>query len=292
MNRPPVLAALLCLVAAAAEPQLPDQLQGWTAAAPSRRYPPAGFYDYMDGGAEVYLAYGARSLLARSYNKAGERPVNAAVFEMGSAAGAYGVFSFERVDASAGIGQDSEYGGGLLRFWHGRYFVFVQAEQESPAARDLAFALGRALLPALGPAGAAPALARALPAEGQRPLSLRFTLGAQFLASMEPRLADNALGLPERAEAALAAYPAEGKGARLLLARYADPESARKGLAAFLSARAPVPWKPGTPVSGEGGWSLVEQHGAVALLVLDAADAAAARRLADRGRIRLQEVQP
>lgn len=288
----PALAALLGLAAVAAEPALPGQLNGWSAREPTRRYTPATLYDYMDGGAEVYLAYGARSLQARSYEKPGERPVNLAVFDMGTSAGAFGVFTFERVDGAAGIGQDSEYGGGMLRFWHGRFFVFVQAEQESPAARDCVLALGRALLPGLGAAGEIPALARALPGEGQRPLSLRFTLGPQFLASMEPRLADNALGLPARSEAALASYPGDGPGARVLLARYADPAAAQPGFGAFLAARAPVPWKPGRPVQGEAGWCCAELRGALAVLVLDAKDEASARRRMEICLARLKEVQP
>ncbi len=52
------------------------------------------------------------------------------LYKMASSADAYGVFTFERQDDPAGIGQGSEFGGGMLRFWKGTYFASVYAEGE------------------------------------------------------------------------------------------------------------------------------------------------------------------
>jgi len=63
-----------------------------------------------------------KSLQVQKYAKKDEPPIVFDLFEMDSPEGAFGAFTFEREDDEAGIGQGSEYGGGLLRFWRGGSF--------------------------------------------------------------------------------------------------------------------------------------------------------------------------
>ncbi len=62
---------------------------------------------------------------------------------MGSPAEAFGAFSCDRQDPGAGIGQESEYGGGLLRFWQGRYFVAITASADDQATSGAVLELGK-----------------------------------------------------------------------------------------------------------------------------------------------------
>jgi hypothetical protein len=137
---------------------------------------------------------------------------------MDAPAGAYGAFTFERQDEEAGVGKGSEYGGGLLRFWQGRFFGFVQAERETPASWAAVLALGKAVASGLGSRGEEPALVRALPDGDQRPRSLRFVRSPLLLQIVEPRAQGNPFGLPVQCEAVTARYGPKGAQERVLLA--------------------------------------------------------------------------
>jgi hypothetical protein len=277
---------------AGADRLIPAEFQGWRAAEPVQSYSPATVYDYMDGGAEVYLSYGMEGLQVRVFRRPGEPSITLNVFRMASPGAAFGAFTFERLDGPAGIGQDSEYGAGILRFWQGSHFVFIQAERETPACKTAILALGRLLADRLGMPGAAPRLPAALPAAGLRPLSVRYVLTPQLLTSMEAIAQDNAFNLPARCEGVAGRYGKPGDPERVLILRYGDAGGAQQGLAAFLKGRTPRPWILGQPTHGPSGWSCATAQGALAVLVLDAADAEAARARMIATCQRLKEVAP
>jgi len=56
--------------------------------------------------AELYLAYGFQNLTVRRFEKSNQPPLIVELYEMASSEDAYGVFSFEHQDETAGIGQD------------------------------------------------------------------------------------------------------------------------------------------------------------------------------------------
>ena len=115
---------------------LPSVVEGWTWDGRAQRYDARTVFDYIDGAGEMFLAYGFQQLTVRRFEKPGQPPLTLECYEMGSTEGAYGVFSFERQEPSVGIGQGSEFGGGLLRFWAGQYFISIFADGEGPAVES------------------------------------------------------------------------------------------------------------------------------------------------------------
>ena len=148
--------------------ELPSSVEGWSAEGPATVYDPQSIYSYIDGHAEVYLAYGMSRCLARRYTAPeGESDLVLDIFEMGSPADAYGVFTHDTDGEPVGIGDGSLYRYGWLSFWQDRFFVSLMAEGESERAEQAVLELGRAvaaLLPATG--SSAPAIVSALPAAG------------------------------------------------------------------------------------------------------------------------------
>lgn len=252
---------------------IPSTFEGWTAEGTLQSYDRKSIYDYMDGGAEVYLAYGLQTLWVRTYAKAQETPITLNLFEMEAPGGAYGAFTFEREDDEAGIGQGSEYGAGILRFWQGPFFVFVQAERESIAARAAILDLGKMLASRLGPPTTPPTLPKALPSDGLRPLSVRYVLSPQLLESVERAGTGNALGLPQRCEAVVARYGKPGNPERVLVARLPNAKAAAASVLGFLKGQA---LGSGKPYKSDAGWCAAESAGVFAVLVLDARDGEAA----------------
>jgi hypothetical protein len=269
---------------------IPGSVRGWEAEGKAVTYDTRTVFEYLDGGAEVYLAYGMKTVSALKYVRTGEPSINLSLFEMEESEGAFGAFTYERLDAGADIGQGSEYGAGMLRFWQGCFFVFIQAEQVTPASGDAVLTLGRTLASGLAGEGKLPALISALPQEGLRPLTVRYVISPLILKNLERTLDNNALGLPERTQAVMAHYGKPGNPERILLARYGGDSAAGKGVDEYLKNRNVQIRNPAEPFIGPGGWSLVAASGDCAVLILDSPDAASARKRFEDIHLRLKEI--
>ena len=141
----------------------PATAEGWKWDGKEEIFQSRAIFDYIDGAGEVYLAYNFKNLIVRQFEKPGYPHIIAELYDMGSSNDAYGIFSLERQDEEAGVGQGSEFGGGLLRFWKGKFFVSVYADGEGPEAGKTVLSLGRAIANAIPLTGQAPKLISALP---------------------------------------------------------------------------------------------------------------------------------
>ncbi len=123
----------------------PSGAGGWNKTGEVVRYAGRQIFDYMDGAGEVFLAYNFKTLTVQRFEREAHPGLVAELYEMGGPADAFGVFSFDRQDPEAGIGQGSEFGGGLLRFWKGRHFVSVYGEGEGKEQEQAVLEIGRKL---------------------------------------------------------------------------------------------------------------------------------------------------
>lgn len=269
---------------------IPCSVKEWQAEGEAITYNTRTVFDYLDGGAEVYLAYGMKSVRALKYVCTGEPSIYLSIFEMEESDGAFGAFTYERLDAEAGIGQGSEYGGGMLRFWQGLHFVFVQAERESPASREAVLSVGKTLASRLGGEGRLPDLVGALPQEGLRPLTVRYVISPLVLKNLERTLDNNPLGLPQRTAAVMGRYWEPGNSERIFLACFPDEGAARRGVDAYLKTRPEAVHKPAEPYSGPDGWSIAAASGIHVVLILNAPDASTVRKQFEEINLKLKEI--
>ena len=240
---------------------IPAEVNGWKAVGADGVYDRKNLFDYIDGGAEVYLAYGFRQALTRRFEKRGQPAIVVDVFDMGSSEDAYGIFSFERESACVGIGQDSEYAAGLLRFWKGRFFICVLAERETSAAKRAVMALGKLIAQGIKSPGARPVILAMLPTRNLIATSVRYFHKKSGL-DYHYFLADkNILELGERTEALLAEYRTGTTKTRLLLVRYPDPEKASAAFDGFVAAYMPEARGTGIVRTEDGKWTAAKREG-------------------------------
>jgi hypothetical protein len=250
---------------------IPLRILDWPATGADRVYDSRTLYDYLDGGAEVYLAFDFREAFVRRYRSPSGEEIALDIYELGSSAEAFGVFSCDRQDPEAGIGQESEYGPGLLRFWQGRYFVALTASGDEQAAEAPILALGRAVAPLLGPDGERPQLLERLPRNGLKPdrtcyFHAPVSLNNRFFVS-----ADNILRLDKTTDCALAEYDSgSAENARLLLVRYPDPGSAAEAERTFRRSYLPEAGESGAAATENGTWVLVRRRFAFLTVVFEA----------------------
>jgi hypothetical protein len=220
---------------------LPSTVEGWTWDGKELQYDPRTLFDYIDGAGELYLAYGFQALRLRRFEKPNQPPLILEVYEMGSAADAYGVFSFERQDQEAGIGQGSEFGGGLLRFWKGKYFISINADGEGAETESAILAMGRGTAAAISTTDPEPQLVGLIPRKdaGLVETSVRY-LKSHVLLNQRFFIAhENILNMSRRTEAVLAQYGQGTRKSHLLLVRYPSPTEAGEAYRRFMKTYLP-----------------------------------------------------
>jgi hypothetical protein len=244
--------------------KIPKKIGGWEASGKDRAFNRQTLYDYMDGGAEVYLAFDFREAFSRKYAGPGGRELTLDIFDMGSSEEAFGAFSCDREDSGVGIGQESEFGPGLLRFWQGRYFVAIMASSDDETAAGAILELGKEAVKPLGLPGAKPDLVAFLPAESLRPERTSYfhsvvNLNNRFFVSSE-----NILRLGRSTDCVFAEYAAVGgEPACLLLIRYPDAGKASSARESFLAAYLPQAGPEGLAQTENKKWaaaSVRENH--------------------------------
>ena len=254
---------------------VPDRIQDWTATGEDARYDRATLFDYMNGGAEVYLAFDFREVFVRRFRRGEDEELSLDIYDMGSPAEAFGVFSCDREDEEAGIGQGSEYGFGLLRFWKGRHFVSIMAGAEGEDVDRAVLELGRAVDRILMEEGPEPEILKMLPQTGLRPdrtslFHSNVNLNNRFFIA-----AENILKLDRETDCVFAEYgPPDEEPVNLLIVRYPDVSLAQSAHRSFLESYMPESAGTGMAQTEDGRWTLARITDSVISIVFGAQDEA------------------
>ncbi len=273
------------------EISLPSEAGGWKWDGKEMNYNSRTIFDYMDGAAELYLAYRFQSLAVRRFEQPGQPPLMVEAFEMGSPEDAYGVFSIERQDEDAGIGQGSEFGGGLLRFWKGKYFVSIYGEGESSEAQPVILRLGRELASSIKMSGPTPGLIHYLPdgfvAKSVRYLRNHVLLNQRFFIAHK-----NIFNLNRETEAVLAQYLQDKQKTHLLLIHYPTAKQAEGALQSFKKAYMPEALAQGRLETEDRKWTIAKRQKEFILVVFGAPALADADELIKGAEGKLREKGP
>ena len=225
----------------AQEIAMPSEAGAWKWDKKDMRYDSKTIFSYMDGAAELYRAYGFKNLTVRRFEKPSQPAITVELYEMDSSEDAYGVFSYEHQDETAGVGQGSEFGGGLLRFWKGKYFVSIYAEGEGREVESAVLEMARATANSITSAGAEPKLLSFIPGrdlglidKSARYIKSHILLNQKFFIAHQ-----NILNLSRKTEAVLAQYLQDNQKAQLLLIRYPDSKEAGDAYQSFMKVYLP-----------------------------------------------------
>ena len=263
------------------EVSLPTEAAGWKWDGKETKYNSKTLFSYIDGAAELYLAYGFQNLTVRRFEKSNQPPMILELYEMASSEDAYGVFSFEHQDEDAGIGQGSEFGGGLLRLWKGKYFVSIYAEGEGAEVESGILKMGRAAansIPATGPepklVGLIPGKDLGLVDKSVRYLKSHVLLNQRFFIAHQ-----NILNLSRKTEAVLAQYLQGKQKTHLLLIRYPDSKEAVDAYQSFMKAYLPDAKETDRSKTEDGKWTFAQQRNEFIIIVFGAPTEADAEAL-------------
>jgi hypothetical protein len=263
------------------EISLPSEAGGWKRDEKEMKYDSRTLFKYIDGAAELYLAYGFQNLTVRRFEKSNQPPLIVELYEMASSEDAYGVFSFEHQDETVGIGQGSEFGGGLLRFWKGKYFVSVYAEGEGAEIESGILKMGGAAansIPATGPepklVGFIPGKDLGLVDKSVRYLKSHVLLNQRFFVAHQ-----NILNLNRKTEAVLAQYLQDKQKTQLLLIRYPNVKEAGDAYQSFMKVYLPDDGGTDRSKTEDRKWTFARQRDEFVVIVFGAPTAVDAEAL-------------
>ena len=214
-------------VSGTVEPVMPTEVAGWRTIDDGQIYDTESIYAYIDGHAEVYMAYGMVRCLSRRYSgPEGEPDIVLDLFEQASPADAFGVFTHDRDGEEVEVGQGALFRHGWLSFWKGSWFGSVYAEGDSEASAEAVLALGRAAAETIEEIGEVPPLVAELPASGLDLRSVRFLHTQEILNGVVYLGYENALQFGPEVDAVVGRYQRPEGTAWLLLVDYPDDASA------------------------------------------------------------------
>ncbi|MGE5339968.1 MAG: DUF6599 family protein [Candidatus Omnitrophota bacterium] len=219
---------------------IPRQVREWKADGKDQVFDRKTIYRYIDGGAELYLTYDFRQVLSRKYIGPNNSEIILDIYDMGTSSDAFGIFTSEREDKDVGIGQGSEFGGGLLRFWKGSVFVSILNNGGNEKADQAVLELGKAVDDALPLQGPEPNLLKYLPDQNLDKTRIRYFHHALILDKHYFVANQNIFNLNSKTDCVLAEYPLTPKEPIvLLLIRFENFDQAKAAYDQFIKVYMP-----------------------------------------------------
>jgi hypothetical protein len=237
--------------------------------------------DYIDDTAELDSSFRVRTAFVRRYQNIDdpEEEIVLDLYDMGSSEEAFGIFSCEREDKDIGVGQASEYGDGLLRFWQDRFFVSLVSlsnDDLEPVMTEIA----RGVADAIVTTGPRPALVERLPKDGLAEDQVRFFHTMQCLNHHFFLSSENILALDANTTCVFTRYERKDETAHLLLVEYPTSQKAEAARDIFVKAFIPEAEDAGAARMQNGRWIVASSDRNYVVVVFDAPEDDWARNLA------------
>jgi hypothetical protein len=212
---------------------MPDGVEGYKLSEDSI-YTKDTVYDYLDGGAEIYLTYDFQAVLGKRYVHSDGSEIIFDMFDMGSPAEAFGIFSQEREGSPSDVGQGSDLTPGMLQFWKNRFYVSITATRMAENAKTAVMKLGRATASLIAGVGKKPDLLDLLPERGLDENRVRYMHSFMALRHHYNLGWKDILNMNGTVDAVLGEYSTAAGRSVLLILRYPDERAARMGADGYL----------------------------------------------------------
>lgn len=164
------------------------QIAKWSQTEKAQNYYPENLFEYINGAAEIYLAYDFQELIV-SQHKQDQSEMNVAVeiYNMGSEKNAFGIYSAERFSDNTFVdmGLQGYLEEGTLNFLIGQYYVKLLCFDCEGQSADVLKLFSQEIVNKVGGTSSFPLLVQKFPKEGLIPNTekyiLRNFMGYSFL---------------------------------------------------------------------------------------------------------------
>jgi hypothetical protein len=165
------------------------EVTGWRQSGEIQTFVPKTLFEYINGAADLYLAYDFQELKVAEYLNEKKASVIIEVYRHKATTHAFGIYSQERLsDANfLDIGAQGYVETNVLNFVEGPYYVKINSFNTGPDDREILVAFAKKVSETLGERGAIPSILSSFPEEGKKKNSEKFIsknfLGYSFLHS-------------------------------------------------------------------------------------------------------------
>jgi hypothetical protein len=217
---------------------LPDRFLDWRAA---ERLDFRGrqLYDYINGGAELYISYGLAGMTGCKYESDSLPQLTAEIYEMTSPANAYGVYTQSRDIEEHDFGQGSQSFHDFILFWKGRYFVIVNTQEVTDRSTAAVRSLAALIDSLITDTGTPPDIVADIPQTNLVPAGFLYFHHYIWLNAYYFIADHNLLNISDQTDAVLAKYIDGDRRACLLMVDYPDVDTAAAAFRQLVEKYAP-----------------------------------------------------
>ena len=192
-------AAFLCLIqgicnpteasSSGGKPFVFPEIIGWKQSGEIQTLIPKTLYEYINGAADLYLAYDFQELKVAEYLNDKQASVTVEIYHHQSPTNAFGIYSQERLpDANyLNIGAQGYVDKNILIFMSGSYYVKINSYNTGAEDWEVLQTFAKKVVENLSEEGGLPSILSSFPAEGEMRNSEKFIarnfLGYSFLKS-------------------------------------------------------------------------------------------------------------
>jgi hypothetical protein len=158
------------------------EMAGWKQSGEIQTFSRANLYDYINGGADLFLKYDFQELKVADYENHQKASVTIEIYRHKSPLHAFGIYSQERL-SSANYLEVGVQGYGekrVLNFLAADCYVKMSSVDVGPEEREVLLAFAKKVVENLGGKGSLPSILSSFPREGKKKNSEKF-IAREFL---------------------------------------------------------------------------------------------------------------
>lgn len=233
---------------------LPLSITGWERTEDDNYYNEESLYNYINGGAELYISYGFKNVISRRYSKNGNSPIAVEIFDMMNSKNAYGVFTHVREETDESYGQGSQVYEDAILFWKARFYVSVVSLDGSEEAQAAIRKIAEYIDNSISENGELPGVIKIIPEKGLVNESVFYFHHPAWINSLYYISDDNILNIDNQTECVLASYGDKKDRLYLLAIEYISIEDAKQAFHQFSEAFPGEKDKQGLSLMEDGTW--------------------------------------
>ncbi len=191
-------------------------------------YTNENLFEYINGGAEMYLSYGLVGMKGGKYTADGLPDVSVEIYEMTEPKNAFGIYTQGRDKEEYTYGQGSQSQSDAVIFWKDRYFVIVNTIKATPQSQEAVKYLASLVDKAIPHDGKTPAIIQCLPEKGLAKAGYVYFHHYVWLNAYYFIADYNILNIDGQTDAVLAKYGPAQNRSYLLLIEYPNKDTAEK----------------------------------------------------------------
>ncbi|MDR2148441.1 MAG: hypothetical protein LBE91_18515 [Tannerella sp.] len=210
-------------------------------------------FDYINGGAELYLSYGLKGMTGCKYNGEGLPQITVEIYEMSSSGNAFGVYTQSRDKEEYTYGQGSQSFKDFILFWKDRYYVLVTSQKATAESEKTMQLIAETIDQSIENEGIIPEIVSALPQKNLVPAGFLYFHHYVWLNAYLFIADYNLLNINDSTDAVLAKYGNADERCYLLIVDYQDSVETEKAFQQLTEKFAPEKKSPHPTLQLEDG---------------------------------------